>query len=363
MKIDYYCVGLWLMTNNSDKHQVQLSNNELQTLLESNMREKRIQVIHYLVQTTSSQSVDILSKLALSDPDPLVREFAIIGLSNFQFEEYIEFFAKIYRSYIEEKRAVKVRAIWALGKRDSLLAFNVLMKGLRDENIEIQYWSIQGLLKQTTPFPFKEIEELLFSNKSHLIRQTITWALGIVKDKNTVKILIDALIKDKNAHVRMNAAWALRNIKDPVSISGLCYALNNEVNELTKRQIVITIGIILDRSKAQIAQNADELVNIRKEAISALSQRIQRDNCYYVRRTCAEALGRIGDKQAVSILIQTYASDVNKFVRREIANALGIFGDERALPVLRKSLRSHYKQVVKAAKTAIERIESNSGKN
>lgn len=351
------------MTNNSGKHHSQLSKNELQILVESNIREERIQVIHYLIETRSSQSVNILSKLSLSDPDHLVRELAIIGLSSFQFEEYIEFFAKIYRSYEERKSNVKARAIWALGKKDSLQAFNILMKGLRDENIEIQYWSIHGLLNQTIPFPFKEIEDILFSNKNHLVRQTITWSLGIVKDKNSVKILIDALLKDKNAQVRMNAAWALRNIKDPGSISGLCYALKNELNELTKRQIAIAIGIILDRSKVQIDQCSDELDNIRKEAVLVLSHIIQRDTCYYVRRACAEALGKVGDKQAVSILVHTYASDVNQFVRREIANALGNFGDEQALPVLRKSLRSHYKQVVEAAKVAIERIESNSSKN
>jgi len=346
------------MTENSGEHQTQLTDRELQTLLESNIRADRIKVIHYLIETNSTQSVDILSNLSLSDPDHQVREVAIIGLSSFDFEKYEEFFAKIYNSYEERKSNVKARAIWALGKKDSLLSFNTLMKGLRDESNESQYWSIHGLLNQTTTFPFKEIESVLFSNKNQLVRQTITWALGIVKEKDSVKILIDALLKDKDAHVRMNAAWALRNICDPGSISGLCYALKNEFHELTKRQIALAIGYILNQSKAQSEINSGEIDNIRKEATLALSHTIQRDTCYYVRRACAKALGKIGEKDAIPILIQTYASDVNQFVRIEIANALGIFGDERALPVLRKSLRSHYKQVKQAAKDAIGQIES-----
>ncbi len=351
------------MTKKSGEKYSLLSKSELQILLESNNRDKRMQVIHYLVETKSSQSVDILSKISIADSDHLVRELAIIGLSNFQFEEYIEFFAEIIHSSEEQKSNVKARAIWALGKRDSLQVFNILTKGLRDENVEIQYWSIRGLLNQTIAFPFQEIEEILFSSKTHLIRQTITWALGIIKDRNSVRILIDTLLRDKNAHVRMNAAWSLRNIDNPKSISGLCHALNNEGNELTKRQIVIAIGNILDKSKAQTERNSEELGNIRKEAVLALIERIRRDTCYYIRRACAEALGKVGDKQTVPILVQKYSSDVNKFVRKEIAYVLGIFGDERALPVLRKSLRSRYKRVVEAAKIAIERIESNCGQN
>ncbi|MHA1556561.1 MAG: HEAT repeat domain-containing protein [Candidatus Heimdallarchaeota archaeon] len=346
------------MTNNSGKQHSQLTDDELLALLESNIRANRIKVIHYLVETKSPQSIDILSNLSLTDPDHLVREIAIIGLSNFQFEKYQELFAKIYNSYEERKSNVKARAIWALGKKDSLLSFNTLMKGLRDESIESQYWSIHGLLNQTIAFPFKEIESVLVSNKNQLVRQTITWALGIIKEKDSVKILIDALLKDKDAHVRMNAAWSLRNIRDPRSISGLCYALKNEFHELTKRQIVLTIGHILNQSKAQSEIDSNEIDNIRKEATLALSHTIQRDTCYYVRRACAEALGKIANKEAIPVLIQTYASDVNQFVRIEIANTLRIFGDERALPVLRKSLRSHYKQVKQAAKDAIEQIES-----
>ena len=337
---------------------------ELNRYLNSNMRDDRIKAIHYLTESRIESAVSNLRKLIELDPDPIVREVAIVALSKFQFDDYIEFFTKITRGTIERNNFVRARAVWAVGRIDSPQVYNVLIKGIREDHAEIQHWSIVGLLHQKkSTIPIQELGELLKKTNNHFIRQTIVWVLGNTGQTAAVKLLTDVIIKDKNAQVRLTATWALRRINDIGSISGLVYALKNELNELAKRELAITIGSILDSTENLEVNTFESSVNTRKEAIRVISLVLQRDTCYYVRRACAETLAKINDIEALPVLINTYASDVNQFVRSEIAHTLGILGDIRALPVLKKSLRSHYKRVVFAAQEAIKRIQQNGGKN
>ena len=336
----------------------------LQKYLDSNIREERIKAIHYLMTAPSEDAIEKLKKLLFFDPDPVVREMTITALSNFNFEEQLGLYAKIIKGTSERNNFVRARAVWAISRTNSPTVYNILMKGIIDDHQEVQYWSIIGLLNQkTAAFPFQDLNQLLASHKNHFIRQAIVWVFGMIGDVKAVKVLIDVLIKEKNPQVRITATWALRKINDCGSISGLIYALKNELNELAKRELVLTIGSILTAQSKNDRTVCESYLNSRKEAIHTLLMVLQRDTCYYIRRACAEALGKINDIEAVQVLITTYTSDVNQFVRREIAQTLGILGDERALPVLRKSLRSHYKYVVIAAKAAIEQILSADGKN
>ena len=73
---------------------------ELDRYLNSNIRDDRIKAIHYLTESRIESAVSNLRKLIEFDPDPIVREVAIVALSKFQFDDYIEFFTKITRGAI-----------------------------------------------------------------------------------------------------------------------------------------------------------------------------------------------------------------------------------------------------------------------
>ena len=95
-------------------------------------------------------------------------------------------------------------------------------------------------------------------------------------------------------------------------------------------------------------------------AVRSLSKTLLRDQSYIVRRSCAEALGKIRDKSVVKYLINAMSMDTNQFVRSEIALTLGILEDSSAIEILTKASRSQYRKIVKAAKKALEQIRESS---
>jgi len=350
------------MINNNSKDSI-LDLDNLKMKLQSHQRESRIEAIQIIADNKLFDGISLLHKLITDDPDPVVREIAIVGLADFKQENSLDIFCKAIQTYKERNNFVKARAIWALGNYKAPSIRNLLEKALDDENLEVQYWAIVNFVHNyPDDFPVTKLLGILHKSNKNLIRQTIVWAFGMIKYSDANKTLIDFLLKDDDVFVRLNAAWSLSKINDLTSASALSYALKNELNALVKREMAIALGNILEKNNRESyeLEKISTSENNVDEAITALSMVLQRDSIYYVRRACAEALGKICSSKAVTILIDIYTSEVNQFVRKEIAEALGKIGDPSAIPILRKSLRSHYQMVVKAANKAIEEIVRNS---
>lgn len=124
-------------------------------------------------------------------------------------------------------------------------------------------------------------------------------SIGKFNDKSSVGVLTELLIwKDKFKNISNNsedylkvrcmAATILGNIKDNNSVISLLYILNSK------------------------------------------------DENYKLRLSCAEALGKIGNKYAVAPLIEVVSDEAEKsiYVRESAAKALGLLGDIRAIDPL-----------------------------
>ena len=336
--------------------------NHLKTLFESQLRDSRIEAIQEIVEKKIEEAIPLLQKVITNDPDPLIRELAIIGISSFEDFDNFSILSEVTKSHKERNGFVRARAVWASRNINSLYLFDFLVNLLQDEFEDVIYWAIINLVnKFPEKIPMEKLLNIMMKNKSDLIRQTIAWGFGILKFNKANKFLIDVLIKDKTPSVRLNAAWALGRINDLASSSALCFALKNELNPLVKREIVLSLGILLEKSKSLSIEQNNKLFSIENqisEAITTLSIILQRDSIYFVRRACAQALGEICNPKSLDILINIFSSEINQFVRREIATALGKIGDPQAIPILKKSLRSHYKIVVNAAEEAISKIKN-----
>ncbi|MFW9923379.1 MAG: HEAT repeat domain-containing protein, partial [Candidatus Thorarchaeota archaeon] len=318
----------------------------------SSLREEKVEGLLAIQFLKPIEGIEILKNLISKDDDPLIRETAILVLAEYSDIDLHSFLANIYRTYKERNSFVKARAIWAISRQPKSDTYEILTKAIFDESPEVRYWAIVGLVNCTEkPLPLAEFEKAISTNNHELIRLTIAWAFGMRKEINAVKILTDVLINDKNQHVRINAAWALNKINYLGAIAGLNYALKNELNSLVKREIAIALGNILDKNKLALKEMEEglSLENAIKESVTTLTMILQRDSVYFVRRACAEALGKIQDKDSSETLIGLFAAEVNQFVRIEIAQTLGTLGDPEALPILQKAMKSHYKNVAKAA--------------
>ena len=79
------------------------------------------------------------------------------------------------------------------------------------------------------------------------------------------------------------------------------------------------------------------------------------DSDEYVRKTAAEALGKIGDASSVDPLVAVL-KDSNKYLRQRATTALGEIGDARSMEPLIAMLRDGDEEIRKHAAEALEKI-------
>ncbi|MEG4108312.1 HEAT repeat domain-containing protein [Microcoleus sp. S13_C5] len=95
-----------------------------------------------------------------------------------------------------------------------------------------------------------------------------------------------------------------------------------------------TVGLV-DGLDVSLLLKAELLREVRSdEAIARLLKFVEHSH-HCVRRSAADALGKIGDAQAIPVLLKL-VEDSHSSVRRSAADALGKIGDEKAIPGLLK---------------------------
>lgn len=169
------------------------------------------------------------------------------------------------------------------------------------------------------------------------------------KDKSSRPILIDSLLmKDKLSlrikdtdnltRIRVNITKALANTKDSQAVYPLLYCLNNkEENYKVKLSCAEALGKIGDRYAVL------PLMNILKD---------ENESSVYVKESAVSALGMIGDEKAVDSLVSILESkkgilDKFTFLKERALEALNKlnFRGERVFNALVKSLRDESPQV------------------
>jgi HEAT repeat protein len=160
-------------------------------------------------------------------------------------------------------------------------------------------------------FGIQPLKKVL-KRESRELRAGVAEALGEIGDARAVDALIEAL-RDEDSDVRRSVAWALDVIGWKPG--------NNE-----------------ERVLYYIAKRDwGRCVKIGSFAVEFLIERLK-DKDSDVRRSVAEALGKIGDSRAVDALIEAL-KDEDSNVRENVAEALGEIGDARAVDALIEALR------------------------
>ena len=169
------------------------------------------------------------------------------------------------------------------------------------------------------------------------------------KDKSSRPILIDSLVmKDKLSlrikdpdnitRIRVNITKALANTKDSQAVYPLLYCLNNkEENYKVKLSCAEALGKIGDRYAVL------PLMNVIKD---------ENESSIYVKESAVSALGMLGDEKAVDSLVSILESkkgilDKFTFLKERALEALNKlnFRGERVFNALVKSLRDESPQV------------------
>jgi HEAT repeat protein len=194
------------------------------------------------------------------------------------------------------------------------------------------------------------------------VRESVAWALGKIGDARAVEALIEAL-KDEDRGVRERSIDALVKIakKDLGVVDKLIKALRDK-DSYVRGGIAKVLGNLGWDPKSEeervlyyiAKQDWGRCVEIGSFAVEFLIERLK-DRNSDVRRSVAEALGKIGDARAVEALIEAL-KDEDRGVRESVAWALGAIGDARAVDSLIKTLKDDDYFVRESAKVALFRI-------
>ncbi|MHA1124116.1 MAG: HEAT repeat domain-containing protein [Candidatus Heimdallarchaeota archaeon] len=333
---------------------------ELILMLNANSHIIRIEAIQVLATGRYPEGADMLIEVIERDQEQIVRETAVIGLYFLESERVFETLKAVYFNP-NEKAKVKARAIWALRKIKKQESCEIIFSALTHQNEEVQYWAVDSLSEIICEnIPREKLVHILKTAKSTTLRQNVARIIVEKQANEFIPALSTSLVKDPNPAVRLACAWAIRLLNDPHSIKILYAALSNEFNILVKRELVKGISYLLDYRKFTTEEDKKLHSQLRSKAIPHLTKLMERETEPIVRRNCAEAFRKINDKSVVPFLVEIFPVETNQFVRREIIKTFGYLGDEEALKVLKKAKRSHYKYIANAAYLAIQSIkESN----
>ncbi|NHJ47300.1 MAG: HEAT repeat domain-containing protein [Asgard group archaeon] len=325
--------------------------------LKSNNSVYRIGALYLMLKYDFPENNSLLKDVIKRDSEISVRNLALLVLNEKKDPDIVTVCKRLFFN-TTDNHIVRGRAIWILGQIKNLESYEILISALDDRKEEVVYWAVLSLSNYNDHDAILEVlTKLLLKHRSNIVRSAIINYLGLTKNINSISILEDRLLNDGYSLIRLQSAWVLRLLGSLKSIKPLCRALNTERNDLARREIALAIGMILQKQLEDVKNSSEYITNLDL-AVETLLKAFTRDTEYIIRRTCAEALGRIKDKRILPVLIDKISLDTNHFVRKEIIQTLGKIGDPQALDVLFEAQKSQYRTIVEAAKEAIKKIHS-----
>ena len=272
---------------------------------------------------TQGQVIDKLI-IALSDDVDRIRYNAADGLRLFGGEKALSALKsmvddddaemrKLVKSGIEEIERMKDqrRSSWSYSRRARYElrepeAIEELIQELGDDDEAVQM-DAQIALGQFGQLAFDRLMEVLQDkNEYWLIREGAAAALGRIRDKRAVDVLIESL-NDDNEKIRCNVAWALAELKDKRSLKALIKATKDEF--------------------------------------------------WMVRANAAAGVGKIGGRAALERLLRM-VEDEHPTVREIVTSYIAQFKSPRVLPALKERLKDDDPEVSKIAKQWIGKLEN-----
>lgn len=273
---------------------------------------------------------------ALDDPDPAVRQAAILSLERLGRPELVGELTKP-KILAAEDPEVRRTAVAVLGRVGGLQIVDAVAHLLgdpdwtvRNEAIAVVSKLVDEIAEVRVPEAAKALVRML-PIADHDVREKTIRVLGSF-GKAAVSVLVEAL-SVKSELVKSGAAAALGLIRDPTTVPALVRLLSDESKQVRLSAITALGNIPSSRS------------------IGPLIDRL--DDCdARVRTAAVDALERIG-RAAVIPLIEALAHAHTEVRAAEILRALGRFADDRALLPILNHLGHTYMAVRGAAVDAV----------
>ncbi len=261
---------------------------------------------------------------------------------------------ELVRALGHEDGTVRTAAAAKLGRLGDPRALGPLLRTLQDRNPDVRLAAAKALAGIGRPAVGPLVQAL--HQQEARVREVAAWALGRIRDARVVQPLIRAL-SDEDVRVREAAAHALAWL-----FSSVTSALGDRDDQIRTSTMAV-IGKLGNprvlRFLSKAARDPDE--DVRQAALGAhhrfyvlLFSALEAPDAQ-VRRSAAEALGRLGDPRAVRPLGKALG-DEEPDVRRTAAEALGKLADPRAVEPLVALLRDGAPDVASAAARALLKI-------
>ncbi len=281
----------------------------------------------------------------------------------------------IVRNQAATELKEKIREIIEL--KESRYA-RILVRLFAVENEEIVELAIEGFVELG-----EEGADLLLEaikSPSPLIRENAARALGQIKTRHAVNILVD-LLRDSEWRVRKSAVEALGEIGDRRAIEPLVYSLRDSVEKVQQQTVhalvsfgkLCTVPLLnaLAREKNKFVLRAiiltlGEISDIK--SVPAIIEHL-RSSYFVVRRTAIKALMKFGpqikdllvptlsfNQSNIKPLLKDASDDTNLPLQLRAVKALGGLEDHRAVGLLKKLVENGSPDVQEAATQALIQI-------
>jgi len=276
----------------------------------------------------------------LSDPDEMVRKFAVLGIKNMlNYDGALTALIgtlKDMNGHVRREAALAMKG--ASSRQVDEPLFNVL---LHEPYGDVREAASVVLASRRDPEITKRLLELLDSDTSR-IRETISKTIWQCGSTLAVDSLIHKL-SDKEWRVVVNSCQSLENMKDLKSIFPLKELLKNEDWQI---RIAALSALRAFKSKELkqffVPLLADSNPNVAKLAVVALSELEDKslDDTFRkylnhprweVRYQIVKALGKIKSQKGVDTLIKIAETDANNGVRAKSLLALAKISDKKAI--------------------------------
>lgn len=184
----------------------------------------RLKVLSPLAMSGLSEATDMLSEVAVDDPDPDVRQRAVFMLSQVRDEAALEALEQIART--SDDQALRHRALFGLAQQRRERASQLLRDIAADEDMPIDlrrravFWLGEGSTAESPSF----LESLLTRMESSQLKGRVVSALYNRAQRDDPQALqaIEVLFKigqsDPDAELRRRAVWFLSRLDDPRAI-------------------------------------------------------------------------------------------------------------------------------------------------
>ncbi|UCD84443.1 MAG: HEAT repeat domain-containing protein [Deltaproteobacteria bacterium] len=303
-----------------------------------------------------------------------VKKFIVDILGEIKEPEALPELIKALKEESENLRAAAAEALGKLGREE---AINPLLELLKDEEPMVRFAALEALGeigRAGGEIPEGPLAEAL---KEPMMRKAVYTSLGFSRNLKAAPLLIEGL-GDRQRSNREAAVVALVNLYDCLADEEIKKYVTETVQELwvlelskslKSYSLEVRVGSakllgwlgrgevtrnLIELTKENQTQDVamEALIEIGKDASTALTEYLEEDDDPGTRRIICSVLGEIGENVAENVLLKCL-KDKDTEIQRSAAVALGKIGSLPALDILTLMMEGEEAETREAAREAL----------